>query len=490
LGGSTEARGGAGRWRRRAGAALLAAGLALLLGEILLRFALSDRRVSEGEGAAAYFRALGTHDSDGPRAVAAAPKTKFRIVVMGDSTAVGFPYAEGLSFGAFLAIGLSASSGTACDFEIVGYQGRSSAGVVANLEQAFALAPDLLLLYAGHNEFALRISVVSPFGRPRTGLLDTLLHGYATLFRRLRESAEFRRAGDTAGMPTMFPAELGTGLRLLVFGDPETEPPVRLPLMEIERTYHLERYAANVRAIVEAAGKRKIPLFVVEPTSSLLAPPLSSGAMFDRRAVEAWNVGIAARGGAPEDAKKRLLEARDLDPAPIRLTTPFLAKLREAAGPNPTIAVEGDPLEERFVDLVHPKPELAAEFAERIATRLPPYLPRLDPNDPDAVTKFRAACAAHLAMPEVQPLRERGDELGRLLAAHMHLEYGNRAAAEREVLAVPAEKRNFGMTIVLDLALRFAGKAADADAILGDMARLHPDWEPSIAWWRARVGRL
>jgi hypothetical protein len=473
---------------KKAALALVAVLVPLVLGELLLRVVLSDRKVGESDGAAAYFAALGTHPSDAPApAPAAPPKTKFRIVVMGDSTAIGFPYAMGLSFGAFLAIGLSASGPTACDWEIVGKEGRSSAGVLANLDAALALEPDLLLLYVGHNEFAQRISEVSPFGRARTGLADRIFHGYSTLFRRLAEWTQFRKANDTPGMPETFASELRHGARLLAFGDPEMRPSASLPLEATERAYHLDRFAANVAAIGAAAAKRKIPLFVVEPASSLTAPPLSSGRLFDTQAQLSWTLGMEAIPNDTKEAEAFLVAARDRDPAPIRLTTAGLERVRAAAGGIPTIRAVGPGIEMRFVDLVHPRPVLAASMAENIAEQLPKDLPHLDPNDPPAVARFRDACAAHLAMAEVRALIAKGDGDGALLWGHMYLEYGNRAGAEKAIVAVPQHLRTFAMVIVFDLALRWGGKRDEANKTLDDMLGIHPEWKPSIDWWRGRV---
>jgi lysophospholipase L1-like esterase len=476
---------------RRALIALAVAAVPIFLGEGLLRFALSDRRVSPADGPNAYFAALGTHESDRPLQLPPpAPKQRFRIVVMGDSTAVGFPYAPGLSIGAFLAIGLSAAGPVPCEWEVVGKEGRSSVGVVTDLERAFALSPDLLLLYVGHNEFALRISEVSPFGRPRGGLADTIFHGYSTLFRRLREWFQFRDANDTAGMPDMFRAELTKAREWLAFGDPEQRPSISFPLSDLEVQWHLDRFEKNIRTIVAEANKRKVPLVIVEPTSNLLAAPLSSGWLFDRRAQDAWLAGTQRYALDPRDGFTSLARARDLDPAPIRLTTTAMGRLRAAAGTTPRIPLEPTlAVETDFIDLVHPTPALAAVWAERIAAQLPKDLPHLDPKDDAARERFRAACAEHLALPKVRELTEQGDGLGRLLSAVMHSSYGNRVAAESEVLAVAPEKRSFGMVVVLDLALRWRGAREEANKTLEAMAALHPDWKPSIDWWRSKADR-
>lgn len=473
---------------RRARIAVAAAALAAALfgaNEVLVRI-LGGARVGPGDGGARYFAALGTHPSDVKEATTTpnAPARGFRFVGVGDSTVKGFPYAPGLSFVAFLALGLTEATGTPCDWEIVAKEGRSSAGVQANLEAALALRPDCLVFYFGHNEFAHRISQDSPFGFAPPPWPARLGFGFALLSRRLRDGAAQRRASELTGMPPRFPSELTHGARLLAFGDPQAHIE-NLPLDPAEVGFHFERFRANVRAVASAVASAGIPAVFVEPASSLLHAPLTSVARTGGpSAVDAWRRGVDKR--SVED----LLGARELDAAPIRLTRVGLDVLRAGAAPLTTVAVEdAAALETRFVDLVHPEPELAAAIAERVAAALPAGVPRLDSSDAAAVGRFRAACERHLARADVRPLLENGTVLGRQLLAQMHLEYGNRAACEEDVRRIPEGERSFGMVLLLDLALRWRGASSEADGLLGRMAALHPEWEPSIAWWRECVRR-
>ncbi len=459
----------------------------LLLAEAAARHVPGIAHLPVDASAREYFGVLGVHESDRPLPPRLLPpKTGFRFVLAGDSTAVGFPFGEDLSFGAFLAAGLSAVDARPRDVVPVAIAGRSSAGVRADLEAVFAAEPDLLLLYIGHNEYAHRISRPSPFGPVRHGVLARWLPGLSDLARALRSRSATAGAATTGSEAPMFPSELGHAARLLTHGDPEGLPSAELPLAERERTLHRERYEENVRAILAEASARGVRTVVIEPVSSLLAAPLASGRLFDGRARDAWERGRALTGSDPAAARAALVEARDLDPAPIRLSTEGLAALRRAAGEAPRVALDDGGLERRFVDMVHPHPELAALFAERIAESIPfEDAPRLAPDDGEARARFRLACARRIEA-RSDAVRE-GVLAGALLAAHLYLEYGHRAAAEEVVRAVPEKDRTFGLVILLDLALRWRGETAEADAALRSIERLHSDWSAPLAWWRARL---
>ncbi|MBL8695403.1 MAG: hypothetical protein JNJ88_15030 [Planctomycetes bacterium] len=487
--------------------------LLLVLGplEWFLHWKLHEGKVGRDAAPEAYFSALGVHPSDQPLPPReTGPKGALRFVVLGDSTAVGFPYSlflpprggrpapdgtpptspTNLSFGAFLAEGLAAATGKNIDLLGFTIQGRSSVGVLADLEPAFDLEPDLLIVYIGHNELAHRIANIGPFGRARHGGLDGLFPGWVDLLRGLRTGARQREGARLDGMPRAFPSELSQAAKFLALGNPEARLPEDLPVEPREVELHLDRYEKNLKQIAESARERGIPCVFVEPTSSLLSAPLSSGKLYAPRAQQLWEQGMAVRGSDPVRARTLLVEARDLDPAPIRLTTAARERLRRAVG-KAAIAIEGDGLEERFVDPVHPRPALAADLAERLALALPfEKLPRLRAGEAAPLERFRLACRSMLEdRAEIRQAVKLGDATGTMLAAYLHLQYGNRAAAESELAIVPEADRDFRMTLLMDLALRWRGAREDANAILDRTSARHPDWAESIAWWRLRADR-
>lgn len=467
---------------------LIAAAIFFVILEIGGRLALGDAKVRRGCPIDAYFAALGSHPVDAPSQPKPIFKEKsgFRFVILGDSTAVGFPYSENLSFGAFLAAGLTAATGTKCEFVTIATPGRSSAGVAAELNLAFEAKPDCILLYIGHNEFAHRISNISPFGRWRRDSVKNVFAGIDNILKGIRDA---RRRPDIRNLPTRFPSELRAAAELLAAGDPFERSAYLLPLEQEEIEFHKERFKSNIQKIASAARDRNIPIFIIEPASSLLAPPLSSGDLYDSRAREAHAEGLELLKSDPEAARRALRRARDFDPAPVRMTTEMTEVLRRAASPSPTIHIEKEYTEENYCDLVHPKPPLAAIFAERIATELTGGVPHLENVNKHFVDAFREAAAARIAAPESKSIIISGDEGGRLLAAHMYLQNGNRAAAERIAGGIPIGERSFGIFLILDMALRLRGARDEANNIFNEMLRLHPDWKEPLDWWRARADR-
>ncbi|MFN0205520.1 MAG: SGNH/GDSL hydrolase family protein [Planctomycetota bacterium] len=459
--------------------------LFILLLEITSRIFLNDTKISPPATLEAYFNALGTHDTDrAAQKPQFGPKRGFRFVVLGDSTAVGFPYAPGLSFGSFIALGLSEATGTPCDWEVVGVAGRSSAGIINDLPLALESQADCFLLYIGHNEFAHRIANISPFGRAHNSFFDKTFAGMSNILWKLR-NRPFKM--DAKNGPPMFQSELANGYRLLQYGNTEERESGRLPVTELERKYHFERYQKNITTIVTELQKLKVPVIIIEPASNLLAAPLSSGKRYDSRAMDAYNRGMQQLPADPSKAREQLLLARELDPAPIRVTQPLKERLQAGAQGTQIVKIESDGIEHEFIDMVHPKPALAAKFAERIALQLPDGIPRLDKNKPGQLESFRAACARHLARPDVQSLIMDGDDLGVLLSAHMHLEYGNPGVSEKEILNILPKDRLFGMSIILDLALRWRSASAVANQQIHEILSIRPEWKPAIDWWLEQV---
>jgi lysophospholipase L1-like esterase len=87
--------------------------------------------------------------------LAAKPANGFRVFVVGESSAAGVPYTSAHAFSAFLAERLRAAlpdlSVEVVNAAVPGYGSRRMLPVVEDIARHH---PDLLILYAGHNEFA------------------------------------------------------------------------------------------------------------------------------------------------------------------------------------------------------------------------------------------------------------------------------------------------------------------------------------------------
>lgn len=82
------------------------------------------------------------------------PAGTYRVVVLGESSVQGFPYSTEQAFPAHLEILLQRQmSDRKCEVLNAGIVAISSPAIVDLTRQALAVDPDLLVVYAGHNEF-------------------------------------------------------------------------------------------------------------------------------------------------------------------------------------------------------------------------------------------------------------------------------------------------------------------------------------------------
>ena len=84
----------------------------------------------------------------------AKPAGTLRVVVVGESTAAGFPFAPHFSFARVLEARLRRDHpGRAIEVVEFGRAADPSAAVAATAREAMACAPDLLVICSGHNEY-------------------------------------------------------------------------------------------------------------------------------------------------------------------------------------------------------------------------------------------------------------------------------------------------------------------------------------------------
>ena len=194
------------------------------------------------------------------------PAGTFRIFVLGGSTAAGFPYGANGSFAAFLRERLS------CVFpdrrvEVInlGMTGTNSYTVLDLARELPAYAPDLLLVYDGHNEFygGLGVSSRGLLGGSRTATLVylRLLHSRAFLLLRdvYGRIGEFLHPGaaDAPRNVTLESLAQGKGVR---YDSP----------MYAEALRGFEDNLADLRAVCAA---HHLPLILSTQVSNLRGQP-------------------------------------------------------------------------------------------------------------------------------------------------------------------------------------------------------------------------
>lgn len=197
------------------------------------------------------------------------PATERRLFVLGGSTVQGRPYAVETAFSTWLELTLGAAD-PGHTWEVVNCGGVSYASyrLVPILAEVLEYAPDLVIVYTGHNEFL----------EERT-------------YDHVKQAPWFSRAHPTLSRLHAFNAARGLWLRLT-----STEPP-RSPTLPVEVAamldrpggldrYHrddawyegvTEHFEHNLLAMQALAADQDVPLVFVDPVSDLLdTPPFKS----------------------------------------------------------------------------------------------------------------------------------------------------------------------------------------------------------------------
>jgi len=454
-------------------------------------------------GADVYFQRLGAHVRDDPATAmlateaterpGAKAKGTFRIAVVGESTAAGVPYGPGLSFGTLLVEGLAAARpGRPRERFHVAEAARSTSGMLAVLESVIAAEPDLVLLYVGQNEYVQRLTTRAPFGKRRAAPAKWV-PSLAEFLEAVGESSPPPPPPSVADLPAPQLQALDIASRVRAFGDRETEPWVHFPVTEREREFHRARFAANVSSLFSKLAASKIPVIAVRPTSRLDCPPLASGRGFDGRAAEAY--ALAQSSQQDPSQKRRLLEqARDLDPAPVRMSSDFALEFDRAAAQAKVPVVDADrcvreaygeeiPGRLGFSDFMHPRERAHARFAAHAARRMA-EAGLLEGGAWSEVEERAFTSATEAYIIKNAAAVAAGEEESAQRAAFMYLVYGNRSAAEATMLELPEERRDLRGLLALDLALRLRGASAEADALLARAVKRQPQWQRALDLWR------
>ncbi|HEX9918354.1 MAG TPA: carbamoyltransferase C-terminal domain-containing protein, partial [Pyrinomonadaceae bacterium] len=190
--------------------------------------------------------------------VAAAPgraREKFKLVILGSSTAEGWPFHPLVDIGKLASYYLGEKIG-GTDIEVVnlGKSGQPSREVVENLWAVPADA-DLVFLYCGHNEYWARYEYPSDLADPKRRMFDEHIAGRGTRRRILvefRNNLEkivkhFGRAGVPLIISTAAMNVCGRPPNRSVLRDRANEPKVRALLAE----YASHRGRGDVAAALE-----------------------------------------------------------------------------------------------------------------------------------------------------------------------------------------------------------------------------------------------
>lgn len=188
------------------------------------------------------------------------PDTR-RILVVGGSTVIGFPYTADLAFPRLLQSVLQAQLADGATVEVLnaGITALNSSSEAAVVREGLACDPDVIVVYSGHNEFYGPGGVASG-----AGSLEPEWFRRLAAWRRLRIVQLGRRVIGYRHVPTEDLMERLSADR-------------RIPLDGALFQRAVARWEQNLRTIKEAAQARGIPLVLVGPVCNERdQPPLEA----------------------------------------------------------------------------------------------------------------------------------------------------------------------------------------------------------------------
>jgi len=272
----------------------------------------------------------GLDNPPGPAAepfAARKPDRGFRIFVLGESSAAGFPYPRNVTFSRLLGDVLrDVLPGDSIEVINLGIAATNSFAMLDQAKEVADQHPDAVLIYAGHNEYYGALGAASRFSVPGG---DRVVRVYLRLLR-LRTVLALQRA-IAAVRNRAAPAEKdldAASLMEMLARDRE------VPLQSERYDRGVRQFENNLEAIVGVFGKRGIPVLIASVASNLRdQPPFAAEA--NTRPGGANSVFEEARAalgrGDSTEAVRLFARARDLDVVRFRAPGQFNDVIRRVA---------------------------------------------------------------------------------------------------------------------------------------------------------------
>ncbi|MDR1331403.1 MAG: GDSL-type esterase/lipase family protein, partial [Tannerella sp.] len=228
----------------------------------------------------------------------------FRIIVLGESTTVGFPYFHNGSFHRWLLYRLLRTYPDS-HFEVVNLSltAVNSYAVRRFAEEAARCEPDAVLIYAGQNEYYGAQGVASSqMLASAPAVVDAML--------RMRRSRLVQWATNAYGALRQTPGQAEATRMELMIGDRQ------IPRGSALYDRGLAQFEYNMDAALRHLAERGIPVFVSSVASNIkdLPPFVSDGADPESDAARLYALGHEALGrGEYERAHDLLTRAKDAD---------------------------------------------------------------------------------------------------------------------------------------------------------------------------------
>lgn len=247
------------------------------------------------------------------------PKNAFRVFVLGESAAAGFPYPRNVAFSRLLRDALRDVLPTdSVEVINLAIAATNSFAMLDMAREVEMQRPDAVLIYAGHNEYYGALGAVSrvsvPGGTGVVRLYLRLLRLRSVLALRNAFAAIRTRARPAAGnLEAASLMEVLARDRLVRLGSPEY-------------TRGANQFEGNLDAIVRVFKRRGIPVFIASVASNLRdQPPFAADA--NSAPNGATGMFEAARGDLTKNdtvgARELFARARDADVVRFRAPGEF-----------------------------------------------------------------------------------------------------------------------------------------------------------------------
>ena len=257
-----------------------------------------------------YFQTLEYTTPCGDMFLKEKPENGFRVFVMGSSTVLGFPYHQNGMFTRILQERLQDSYPDK-KVEVINtaLTAINSFTLLDFIGDVLDEDPDVLLIYAGHNEFygALGIGSVEKSFRSRNliRIHEKLLN--LRVYQFMRNA--IARIGDLSSGDTNNQDARGTLMKLIVNNK---------EIAYKSETYStgIERYRKNIEQILKKAERKNVPVFISELVSNVkdLKPFCSETSTGFPAASDIFNKGMENETkGEFDRAKENYYRAKDLD---------------------------------------------------------------------------------------------------------------------------------------------------------------------------------
>ena len=258
------------------------------------------------------------------------PENCYRIFVLGGSTTAGFPYGNNLMFPRILWRRLQ-DQFPEKRIEVVNtaMAAINSYTILDFTDEILDYEPDLILIYAGHNEFygALGVASLESIGRRRSIIKIYLKMQHLRLFRLLRTLISKVRSASEPHNENSSEDPTATLMERIVS---EQYIPLGSKLYEQGK----KQFRANLEEILKTTHRAKVPVVLSELVSNVGDQPpfqsLESDTFPPAEQIYIKAQKLEARGDYTE-AKKLYFRAKDLDALRFRATENFNSIILELA---------------------------------------------------------------------------------------------------------------------------------------------------------------